>query len=259
MKQTSETAFEPEWLSLREPADHAARNADLLARAARLIPEGKVVLDLGSGTGSTARAFAQVGLDDLTWHFIDNDPALLKIAGTRHPEAVCVVQDVSKIEDIPLDGVGLITASALFDLMTAEWMEALLTRASPSRVPIYAALSYDGQMAWSPADQRDASITEAFNTHQRSDKGLGPALGPDATATFERLCDAFGYRVETAQSPWCLGPVEAKLHAALLDGIAHAAQECGAPDAPGWARARQEMVAQSRAHIGHTDLLAVPK
>lgn len=258
MRQTSETSFEPDWLALREPADHAARDDGLLAQAAGLVSKGSTVLDLGSGTGSTARAFARAGFDGFAWRFLDNDPALLQNASTRHPDAVCVVQDLSYPEDIQFEGVSFVTASALLDVMTGAWMEALLARVAKANIPIYAALNYNGDMHWTPADTRDAQITMAFNTHQRSDKGLGPALGPDATATFARLCEAYGYRFHTAQSPWLLRPEDAALQTALLSGIAEAAHEAYAVDAPQWAQARHAVVAQTQAFIGHTDILAIP-
>jgi len=259
MKQTSETSFEPDWLALRETADHAARDAELLAQAAALVVKDLTVLDMGSGTGSTARAFARAGVDGLAWRFCDNDRALLQVASERHPDAVCVVQDLSRPEGLPLDGVSLITASALFDLMPKSWMKALLTQAAKARIPIYAALNYDGVMNWTPSNPRDAEITEAFNTHQRSDKGLGPALGPDATSTFAQLCETHGYRIQMAQSPWQLGPEHAALHTALLSGIAGAAHEADVKEALLWGQARRAAVAQSRVIIGHTDLLAIPK
>ncbi len=258
MRQTSETSFESDWLALREPADHAARDAGLLAQAAGLIAKGSTVLDLGSGTGSTARAFAKAGFDGFAWRFCDQDPSLLQVASTRHPEAVCVVQDLSRPEDIQLQSVSLVSASALFDLMPEAWMEAVLAQLAKANIPIYAALNYDGHMHWTPADPRDEQITKAFNTHQRSDKGLGPALGPDATATFAKLCQAHGYRVQTAKSPWVLGPENAALQTALLIGIADAAQETNATDASQWCQARRAAVDQGQVVIGHTDILAIP-
>ena len=44
-------------------------------------------------------------------------------------------------------------------------------------IPLYAALSYDGRIAFTPSDPLDADIVAAVNAHQRTDKGFGPALG----------------------------------------------------------------------------------
>ena len=259
MKQTSETTFEPEWLALREPVDHAARDSAVLAHAAQAVRSGDTILDLGSGTGSTARAFAAAGFLDFNWRFFDNDPALLLLAQTRHAGAECVTGDLTDIDSLPLDGVGLITASALFDLMPAAWVEALMARAKMADIPLYAALSYDGVMEWTPADARDAVITEAFNRHQCSDKGFGRALGPNATDTVTRCAASEGCDIQIAQSPWQIGPDAADLHVALLRGIAEAADEAGAWDAKQWGTDRCAAAAHSHAVIGHTDLLVIPQ
>ena len=49
--------FSPEWLALREPADHAARNPQVLAAVgAHFAAKGSLtVVDLGCGAGSNLR------------------------------------------------------------------------------------------------------------------------------------------------------------------------------------------------------------
>jgi len=55
----------------------------------------------------------------------------------------------------------------------------------------YAALSYDGRVAFEPSDALDAAIIVAVGNRQRRDKRFGPALRPDAAkraiATFETV------------------------------------------------------------------------
>ena len=245
--------FSPDWLDLREPADHAARDAGLLAQAAGCVRDGQIILDLGSGTGSTARA-----LDGFAWRFLDADAGLLALAAARHPASEQLVFDLRHIDMLPLDGVGLVTASALLDLMPATWIETLAQRLATAGVPFYAALSYNGQMEWTPALPQDAAITAAFNRHQLRDKGLGPAAGPYAATVAIKALLQNGFTVQSAQSPWALGPEHAALHGELLTGIAAAAAEMGQPEAGTWLRDRQSMLAQTRGLIGHTDILALP-
>ena len=113
-------------------------------------------------------------------------------------------------------------------------------------------------------DRRFATgYRDAVNRHQRGDKGFGPALGPAATATATALLGARGYRVLQGRSDWLLGPGEASLMAALIDGWAGAAAGLCRSDAAAiaaWRRHRLAAVAggKLRVRVGHTDLLALP-
>jgi SAM-dependent methyltransferase len=252
-------AFSAEWLSLREPADLAARDSALLTRAARCVASGTCVLDLGSGTGSTVRAFEAHGFADLSWRLFDNDAALLDVAGARHPRVECVTGDLGDLDALPLDGVGLVTASALLDLMPLDWVIAFAARLRTAGISFYGALSYDGIMHWQPALPADAEVTAHFNAHQRGDKGIGAALGPSSGEKARQIFDDRGFDVTTADSPWDIGPDQAPLHAALLEGIAGAAAEAGCAQAPDWCAARLAALPEARGAIGHKDLLAIPR
>lgn len=250
--------FSAEWLGLREPADMAARDATLLAQAAVLAGSDPVVLDLGCGTGSTLRTLGPHLPDNACWHLVDNDPALLDRAATEAPGRATVHQlDLRDLDGLPLDGVTLVTASALLDLMPADWIAALAARLADAGVPFYAALSYDGIMTWDPALPRDGDVTRAFNDHQRGDKGLGPALGPDAAVQAAQIFRDAGFDVHIGQSPWRIGPDHAPLHRALVQGIADAASETGLSVATDWGRSRAAMAGDSRCLIGHHDMLAL--
>jgi hypothetical protein len=251
--------FSPDWLALREPVDHASRDPGLLARAAACAPAGATVLDLGSGTGSTARAFAGATDADWQWRFVDGERQLLEIAQRQHPGSEQVAMDLRDIDKLPLEGVALVTASALLDLMPLAWVSALAQRLQDAGIPFYAALNYNGMMHWSPPHTADTDVTEAFNTHQRSDKGIGAALGPTASDATARVFDQHGFNVHLGDSPWNLGPAQAVLHRELLVGIGIAAAEAGYTPAEGWSAHRRADVAQTNGYIGHTDVLALPR
>ena len=250
--------FSADWLNLREPADHAARDGALLDAAARAAGPAPVIVDLGCGTGSSRRAMAGRLPEAARWRMVDADPALLDLAG-RHEATTTHRIDLRRIEDLPLEGATLVTASALIDLTSADWLDGLIARLAALRLPFYAALSYDGEIRFQPPHHDDAAVTAAFNRHQRGDKGFGRALGPDATDHASATLRAAGYRVETAASPWRLGPDQAPLQHALLTGIAEAAAEAGAEcDVAGWVAARGDPASRSACVVGHRDLLALP-
>jgi SAM-dependent methyltransferase len=250
-------SFEAAWLDLREPADAAARDPGLLAAAAAHLGEAPapVALDLGCGTGATARAFG-TRVAGLRWRLLDRDAGLLRLAAARVPGAELVAADLAALERLPLEGVRLVTASALFDLVSRAWVEALAARLAAAGLGLYAALSYDGRLAWQPALAADEAGRAAFNRHQRTDKGFGPALGSDAGAALAEAFGARGYAVRTARSDWRLGP--GALQAALADGVAAAAAAAGCAGASAWGQARRAASGSGSCTVGHIDVLALP-
>lgn len=248
--------FSSDWLALREPSDRAARDSALMHAAVAAAGPKPIVLDLGCGTGSTVRTLAPQLPEGTQWRLVDNDPELLQRASFglgASSSTHCV--DIRELEALPLEGVTLVTASALLDLVSREW---LLEVASRIRVPLYLALTYDGSMQWTPVEPHDDVVTEAFNRHQRGDKGIGTALGPDAANVAKTILEGAGFDVAVAPSPWQLGPEDAELQQALVEGIAEAAAEAGEVSAPSWRATRIARASNSSCTIGHRDILAIP-
>jgi SAM-dependent methyltransferase len=250
-------SFSADWLALREPADRAARDADLVARlgawaAAR---PGLRVTDIGCGTGSTLRALA-AALPGARWRLVDHDPALLTLAAAEAARLGATAQTVAlDLAADPgaavADGAQLVTASAFFDLAGADWIAAFAAAAARAGCGVYAALNYDGRESWTPPHPEDGAVMAAFLRDMRRDKGLGPALGAEAGAFLAERLRAEGYTVTTASSPWKLAaPADLALMAALSGGIADAS---GA--SADWRAAR---AAAQSAEVGHIDVLALP-
>ncbi|KQT85145.1 class I SAM-dependent methyltransferase [Aurantimonas sp. Leaf443] len=256
------SGFSPGWLALREPADHAARDAGLLARAAGHLAQvpDPVTVDLGAGTGSTLRAFADIV--PARWRLVDADPVLLEEARRRHPGAETVLADLAAVDGLPLDGARLVTASALFDLVSNAFAQALARRLAAERLPLYAALTIDDAIAFAWPHPLDAALLACVAAHRHRDKGLGPALGGGATAALSAALAGHGYAVETAASPWRLGPGSEALQVAYVEGLAEAARETGAIAADAiasWlAYRRAQAEAGASCTVGHLDLLAHP-
>jgi len=163
-----------------------------------------------------------------------------------------------------LDGpVDLVTTSALLDLVSADWLERLVTEVAARRLPLYASLSYDGRVAFAPADPRDAAVIAAVNSHQRRDKGFGPALGPVAAQTASVHLEKVGYDVALGESDWLMREADLAMQEALLAGWAVAASETAEMPAEAVAewlvnRRANLMANRSRIRVGHVDLFAAP-
>ncbi len=258
------TGFDKTWLALREPVDARSLSPLLLTGAVEIAAEmsADAILDIGCGTGSSYRRLAPLVTGRPRWRLVDSDRALLDEARRHHGEDVELIEgDVNDVEALPLTDVGLVTASALFDLCSEDFVRRLVQSLSGARVSLYAPLNYDGEMVWSEPHPLDQAITAAFNAHQLGDKGLGAALGPMAWKTLARHLRGSGYEVRVESSPWLLTCADIRLQHRLLDGVAKAVSEHGELDEDAvaeWTGFRYRVMTRedSLCRIGHQDILA---
>jgi SAM-dependent methyltransferase len=263
------SGFSADWLALREPHDARARNRDVLdAVAAAAVGNAISVVDLACGTGATLRAITARLPARQGWRLVDNDLSLLaRAASGASARGITVTRipvDLNRDLEAALDGpIDLVTTSALLDLVSAEWLDRMVIETAARRLPVYAALSYDGRVAFDPADPLDDAVIAAVNLHQQTDKGFGPALGPQAAAAAIARFRAADYAVVHGRSDWRLGPRDRDIQRDILAGWAGAAREIGAvslADAAAWLTRRRDLLAAGRSTIvvGHVDLFARP-
>ena len=282
------TTFSAAWLSLREPLDAASRAPQITQTLKRVCPDRPIAItDLASGTGANLRYLSPALGGHQEWRLIDHDPALLDAIPSRMREWAegrgCSVtqsgrelivsgrtfecrtrsaqQDLAvDLPAIDLPENALVTASALLDLVSADWLDALAQRCLRVRAPVLFALIYDGRVDFDPSEPEDERVRELVNIHQTTDKGFGPALGPAAAGKTRKRFAAMGYEVQSARSAWHVEPNEQALQAALLDGWLAAAVEIAPNETStlkGWGQRRGAHVAAGRSvlSVGHVDLL----
>lgn len=298
-QETDQVAgFSAEWLAMREGADAKARSAMPVAELRRWLARTNPlnVIDMGCGSGSNLRWLSPLLNNERQhWQLIDNDPRLLTQAnrqlsdwaGIRAAQtpALASATDPLRLKQgltvemtqldlscrLPqFDNADVITASALLDLVSHDWLTTLLGGAGSHRCAMLFALNYDGRVRFTPAHAHDAMVRDAVNRDQRRDKGFGPALGPSCSAAFSRLCTTQGYRVRQWRSDWQLGAGDEIMHARIIDDFAQIAQRNLqgnlAGDSPehmhqaihAWQRWRHAALADSTLCIGHVDVLALP-
>ena len=264
------SSFSAQWLALREPYDARARDPAVLDAVAVAFRDQAAisVVDLACGTGSTLRALGPRLPARQDWRLVDNNLSLLAQASAlgRPPDVTVTARPVDLARDLEmaLDGpIDLVTTSALLDLVSAEWLERLAIEAAARRLPVYAALTYQGRASLEPAEPFDLEVVAALNRHQRRDKGFGPALGPEAGMRAVQSFARVGYRVLPGESDWRFGPQDREIQLQVLVGWVAAARELGElPEAAlaAWYARRCEAVALGRSsmRIGHVDLFATP-
>ena len=276
------SGFSPAWLALREPADHRSRNSDLAeALKTRFLQRETItVIDLGCGTGSNLRATSQLLPVLQYWTLVDHDPVLLDAAkaaltvwagrceatpkglkltkGSTTIHASFQQADLATDLDAVLDAAkpDLVTASALFDLASAAFIQKFAAAVSKRRAVFYSVLTYNGIQHWVPRSPSDQQMAAAFHRHQMAEKGLGIAAGPVAPIELAEAFQTFGYSVAEGNSPWRLGPADAVLVQELAIGFAAAAGETKALTAAeidAWLSRTK-----TGSEVGHTDTLATP-
>ena len=276
------SGFSPNWLALREQADHRSRAPHLAFKIAAKLA-GFVnarIVDLGCGTGSNLRALAPILSNDQYWHLVDYSDDLLAHARILLREWADYAETTSegmtlyfdekiihvRFSNFDLkDGItglltprpDLVTSSAFFDLISEDWIKTMAADIAKQNILFHTVLSYDGRIQWFPSHHLDQPVQEAFNQDQQSDKGFGPASGPESTNVLIKAFENQEYNCETADTPWIIHRNdEPDLLQALGTGIGEAVtSKLPIADMQEWTSALEQ---RRSVLIGHRDLYACP-
>ncbi len=261
--------FSPEWLALREPADQRARNKNVLKAVAAYLErfEQPAIFDLAAGTGSTFRAISPSLPAGQRWRIFDYDQNLLDAAAILlegQPVETRQINLVAHLPDVFGHKPDLVVTSAFLDLVSGAWLDGLIAELASRKLPFYAAITYDGRASIDPPNRLDGTIIAAVNRHQKTDKGFGPALGPDAASEAIRRFEAAGFDVVQGQSDWVFLPEEGVVQSMVIDGWAQAVYEIDDIEEDAlsdWASWHLTRIADRTTEImvGHVDFFAVPK
>jgi hypothetical protein len=256
--------FSAEWLALREPADWRSRSTRVAQAVADALPEGRTIraVDLAAGTGSNARFLTTVLSSPQDWLLVDRSERLLERARTQigaHVRTRAVNLSQAASLDALFTSSDLVTASALLDLVSDGWLMELCAACGRHRAAVLFALSYDGRIECSPAEPEDELMRSLVNRHQCTDKGFGPALGPDASAHAVQHLQPLGYHVIRERSDWVLEAESAALQRELIEGWAFAANAVSPSDGDtirAWLARRIVHVVHGRSRllVGHEDV-----
>ena len=151
-------------------------------------------------------------------------------------------------------------ARLLGNVTQKEELDVAWRGVSDNQCGFYTVLTYDGVATWLPETPLNPTLREAFNRHQQTDKGFGPAAGPAATGVLAAAFIERGYRVIRGRSPWLLDASLKTLRQETDRGWVNAVVETGAIDraeADAWLNAREEHD-DAVTIVGHEDLLALP-
>ncbi|MEL6180767.1 MAG: hypothetical protein AAFS10_17530, partial [Myxococcota bacterium] len=163
---------------------------------------------------------------------------------------------------LPLDQAHLVTANALFDLLSPQAFATFIAQLGGK--PLWATLNYTAMAFEGTPDPDDHWVIDRYQAHmQRPGAGLTGAMGPSCSDTMATLLTEAGYRVLRDDSVWQLGPDDATLISFVLGFMAQAVPEmCTPNDHPrftAWLDRRRNALAHKRLglRVEHGDLLAL--
>lgn len=293
--ETQNTGFSESWLSLREPADHAARDTILISQLTqwRARRQNLHITELGAGTGSNLRFLSPKLGHNQHWLLVDYDTALLKHlprilqpwADTQNAKLTItdeqlrieheafsaivewqVIDLSSDLEKLQSQRTDLLLGSALLDLTSAHWLDSLAKLCLNKQCACLFALNYDGRIRWRPELDSDKRITQLLNSHQLNDKGFGRALGPTAGMYFANRLEQLEREVLTHCSDWQISSTTMSesdaLQHAILDGWAAAAIEQSSTEQTmirQWHQERREFIdkGESELMVGHLEVMSL--
>ncbi|BDZ52066.1 hypothetical protein GCM10025867_43070 [Frondihabitans sucicola] len=200
--------------------------------------------------------------DALTRLALEGDPPTGR---DGHP--VSLRSSTGSLADIGADdlaGAGLVTASALLDVLTFDEVSAIVRACVEVGTPALFGLSVTGRIELDPPDARDRVIEAAFNAHQqRSEQGRG-LLGPTGASVARNLFETAGWQVASADTFWRLGPREPELLDEWFTGWVGAAVEQDPAlraDRASYVARRELQASRGElfAVVHHLDVLASPR
>ncbi len=263
------SGFSDAWLRARAAWDGPARNRTVegaLRAWAQARTDRLVIVDLGAGNGNNQRHLAPLFTQPVDWLLVDNDPALLAAA-----ERNAALKDGDRLDCRTTDlgsadleqliaGADLVTASALFDLVSELWLGQLLDALEKHNSALLAVLTYDGRMEVDVEVGETEMVRRFFNRHQQGDKGLGPALGPEAATALSTSLRERSYDLFEGDSGWNIGAGDSGVDE-LVRGWVSAASEIApelASEISSWGA---DLLSGhgSRIRVGHRDHFAIPR
>jgi SAM-dependent methyltransferase len=283
--------IDPEWLAIRRPFDEAALDRGVIAsiRAWAARPRSGagrpiVAVDLGSGTGVALRRAARwLAPRPIRAFAVDADPRMLEaLQEDRAAETPPVGEDVVTVTPLLADalgtlgdsggpadgGVDLVLGHALADLLPLDRLAARILALLRPRGLAHLALTYDGETAFEPVEDRalEARVIAAYHRHMDRPRASHAAYGGSRAGL--RLADELERAgleiVRAGPSVWDTRRADEAAARALLDrmlgfvvGSLLALGEPAADIVRRWEASRRALLAAGRLslRVRHLDLL----
>ncbi|MEQ8706997.1 MAG: class I SAM-dependent methyltransferase [Phaeodactylibacter sp.] len=290
----TDTHFATNWLEERYRFDVAARNPRVEAACLQYFSDHTSVsiIDIGAGTGANFIYLAEKLPQSQQWALLELNPTLLKHARERlkiwgAAKGYAVSESTQELhfkksqqhisvrfvngsflelpQLLPLQRYHLVTASAVFDLLSKEMLQRLVQTFHGNRLALLATLNYES-MSYLPADAADEHWTGLYEKHMQRSQDFGRALGPDCASYLEHCYKELPKdQLLRAPSRWQIEPGDAAMHQHMLEFLERSLNEMASIGHSGqelqqWLQQKHQCLQdrQLRLTVTHSDLFTAP-
>jgi len=287
----TDTNFSTDWLEERRRFDAAARNASVEAACLQYAAQFQTLslVDIGAGDGAVFSYLSPKLPPKQNWSLVELNPQLLQSArsrllhwanghgytvekeasdhllfqrGERRLSVQLIKGSFLELQRLlPLEHYDLVTASAVFDLLSRPMLANLLESWQHNRLALYATLHYQS-MEYFPGQAEDRPVIEAFERHMQRQQDFGRALGPDCCAALSELMEYYFRQAPIAgPSPWLIRPGDVAMHRHLFAFIENSlADFAPETEVESWIQSKEALLdsGQLRLQVEHCDHFIAP-
>ena len=287
----TETNFSIQWLEDRFPFDIAARNKTVENACLHYCQNKETlrIVDIGSGTGSNGLYFFEKFPQTQEWTFIELNKELLEAAFARiktwadekgYPssrdglamqlelpgrEVQIKGLNTSFLElqkVIDLHQVDLVTAGAVFDLLTQEMFQSITDQLIFHQVGLLATLNFTDQR-FQPSLSGDEQYIRLYKEHMLRPQAFGQSMGPDCYEQMTRYYEKSELDWVGGKSEWEIGPGDTTMHVHVLNFMENSVPEMltdELDDFGEWIAKKKQLVhaQQLSTYVSHYDIFVKP-
>ena len=237
--------FQVEWLEERFSFDTKARNK-IIEQACITHFKDKErlnILDIGAGTGSNFQHLWNRFPQHQNWIFVELNPELAQVAKEKciqlaKKQGFSIAEENKRLvfqkekqyrsiqilnqsflelhQFLDLDKVDLITAGAVFDLLSSTMLDQFLNQLLEHQIALLATINYTG-MHFQHSSTTDQQFIQLYEAHMCRQQDFGRAIGPKFPEYLKAFSNAKSIPLLMGSSHWIIGPTDHKMHRFLLD------------------------------------------
>lgn len=246
----TETNFTIQWLKDRFPYDSVARNKRVEQSCLDYYRDRKNIslLDIGSGTGASCIYFMEKWSASQIWTLVELNPALAAASIERiedyaaqngyvtqrgaqqlflQKEQKFVTVNVLQKSFLELDdfidwgSIDLVTATAVFDLLSKEMFADFIQPLIAHKIPLLATINYE-RMIITPDDYKSDLFSELYTAHMKRPQTFGVSMGGDSAYEMYQVFRNNGLSYKAGQSHWFIHQEDELMITYLLDYMTNA-------------------------------------